>query len=143
MRKIGFAIAGLLALALLFLVSVPRGDHAALTGSLSVNPAHADAGAGTAAEAGGAIARSFGVGGVLTRDGQLWQYRPDQDRWLGIDEAFREEGRETHVVPLPVGVAEIAEMESFGFLVTQAGEAWLYEFTTDAWRKLPAPPEKR
>ncbi|MBP7669299.1 MAG: hypothetical protein KA123_01810 [Candidatus Eisenbacteria bacterium] len=82
---------------------------------------------------------AFGVGSVLTRDGMLWVYRPDTDAWLTIDEAFQEEGRETHVLPLPVDSQEIVQMQSFGFLVTRSGDIWLYEINTDRWRKLSLP----
>ncbi|MBM3316727.1 MAG: hypothetical protein FJY75_02640 [Candidatus Eisenbacteria bacterium] len=82
---------------------------------------------------------AFGVGGVLTGDGRVLQYRPDTQQWLSIDEAFRQEGRETNILPLPVRADQIRQMESFGFLLTNSGEAWLYEMSTDQWRKLPNP----
>jgi hypothetical protein len=85
------------------------------------------------------IVRICSQGSVLAADGQVWVYRPDQDRWMTIDQAFREEGRETHIVPLPVPVSQIKEMESFGFLLTQGGEVWFYEISSDKWRKLPHP----
>ena len=87
----------------------------------------------------GRVLLAFGVGGVLTADGGLWQYRPDTDQWYTMDEAFRQEGRETHVVPLPVAASEIAQMASFGFIVTKVGDTWLYEISTDRWRKLSRP----
>jgi len=88
----------------------------------------------------GPVILAFGVGGILASDGTLWQYRPDLDRWLTIDEAFREEGREsTRVLPLPVPVEEIRDMASFGFIVTHSGDLWLYEMSTDRWRKLKSP----
>jgi len=95
-----------------------------------------------AADAGGRpgeVLLAYSVGGVLTADGQLWQYRPDLQQWLTIDEAFRQEGRETSVVPLPVPASEIAAMESFGFLVTRSGDLWLYVIETNQWQKLPHP----
>jgi hypothetical protein len=72
-------------------------------------------------------------------DGQIWVYRPDQDRWLTVDQAFKDEGRDTHIVPLPVPAGQVKEMTSFGFLLTQSGEIWFYEISTDKWRKLPNP----
>jgi hypothetical protein len=85
------------------------------------------------------VVRICSQGTVLTADGQIWFYRPDQDRWLTMDQAFKEEGRDTHIVPLPVPVAAVKEMESFGFILTQGGEIWFYEISTDKWRKLPTP----
>ncbi len=90
----------------------------------------------------GRIVLTYGVGGVLTAEGTLWQYRPDLDRWLTIDEAFREEGKDTHVLPLPVPVDQIQDMATWGFIVTRAGTLWLYEFTTDKWRQIKAPPQR-
>jgi len=89
------------------------------------------------------VVLAFGVASVLTENGMLWVYRPDTGNWLTIDEAFREEGRETHILPLPVRSADIAQMESFGFLLTKSGEMWLYEFTGDRWRKVDPPPLSR
>jgi len=85
----------------------------------------------------------FGVGSVLTRDGTLWVYRPDKGSWLTIDEAFSEEGRETHILPLPVPATEIVQMESFGFFLAKNGDVWLYEMNTDRWGKLPPPAQGR
>jgi hypothetical protein len=109
----------------------------ALPGS-DFSPAVATAGAQDRMPA-GKIVLTFSVGGVLTTDGRLLQYRPDVGRWLPIDEAFRQEGRETHILPLPVPPGEIRQMESFGFIVTKSGESWLYEMATDQWRRLPEP----
>jgi hypothetical protein len=89
--------------------------------------------------ASGEIVLSFGVGGVLTGDGTLWIYRPDLEKWFTMDEAFAEEGRETHVLPLPVPVSEIRDMSTYGFIVTTTGQIWLYEHATDRWRQLPPP----
>ncbi len=85
------------------------------------------------------VVRIVQQGSVLTSDGQIWVFRPDQDRWLTVDQAFKSEGRDTHIVPLPVPVGEIKEMASFGFLLTQSGEVWFYELSTDKWRKLTPP----
>jgi len=81
----------------------------------------------------------FGPGGVLTRDGGMWQYRIDQEDWVTIDQAFLDQGQTTHVLPLPVPVLEIEDMESFGFLVTKAGVCWLYDLETDAWINTGSP----
>ena len=32
----------------------------------------------------------YGVGGVLSDDGVLWQYMPEERRWMTIDEAFEQ-----------------------------------------------------
>ena len=84
---------------------------------------------------------TFGVGGVLASDGTLWQYRPDTGEWLSIDEAMRKEGYEdSHILPLPVPVEDVAEMESFGFLRTRQGDLWLYEMAANSWVRLPELP---
>ena len=88
----------------------------------------------------GDILLVYGVGGVLTRDGTLWQYRPDKSVWLNVDQAFAEEGRTTNVLPLPVPAADIARMDSFGFIVTRAGDCWLYDLEKDGWRQIGPPP---
>ena len=90
----------------------------------------------------GEIVLSYGVGGVLTRDGTLWQFRPDTGAWVTVDDAFGKEGQETHVLPLPVPVAEIAAMESFGFIVTRSGGCWLYDLEKDHWREIGPPPRR-
>ena len=83
---------------------------------------------------------TYGVGGVLTADGTLWQYRPDLDKWLTIDEAFRQEGRETaKVLPLPVPADQIADMATWGFILSKSGDLWLYEMASDSWRHLDPP----
>lgn len=90
-------------------------------------------------DARGPVLLAYSLGGILTADGKLWQYRPDLDRWLTIDEAFREEGRTTHILPLPVPATEIQDMETFGFILTHSGQVWFYEMETDKWRLLPSP----
>lgn len=82
----------------------------------------------------------YGVGGVLAADGTLWQYMPDRKKWLTIDEAFRGEGRDTQVLPLPVAAAEIQFMESWGFLVTREGHVWHYDLNSNRWENIGAPP---
>jgi hypothetical protein len=91
----------------------------------------------------GDIVLVYGVGGVLTRDGVLWQFRPDTGAWVTVDEAFKKEGRATHVLPLPVPVAEVADMESFGFIVTRSGNCWLYDLEKDRWRDAGPPPKRQ
>lgn len=102
-------------------------------------PAPAFAGTVPAAKSATGVVRAVSNGTVLAADGQIWVFRPDQDRWMTIDQAFKEEGRETHVVPLPTPVDQIKEMTSFGFFLTHGGEVWFYEMSTDKWRKLPSP----
>lgn len=103
--------------------------------------AGADSKRGAAGSSGnpGDIVLTYGVGGVLTADGTLWQYRPDQDEWLTIDEAFRGEGRTTRVLPLPVAVEEIADMATFGFIITTGGDSYLYDLNANQWKLLPQP----
>lgn len=91
----------------------------------------------------GQILLAYGVGGVLTKDGMLWTYRPDQGKWLTVDQAFAEQERTTHVLPLPVAAASITQMQSFGFLVTKTGTCWLYDLEKDVWKEIGAPPGTR
>lgn len=84
------------------------------------------------------ILKVFSVGGVLTADGTLWQYSPSQ-KWQKIDEAFRDQGRETHILPLPVPPQSIEEMVTFGFLRTNSGEVWLYDLEENEWQHLDPP----
>ncbi len=81
----------------------------------------------------------FGVGGVLTESGALWQYLPDQRKWMTIDQAFARDQRETHVLPLPVDAKSIRFMESWGFLVTTEGKAWLYSQDDGKWIEIGTP----
>ena len=87
----------------------------------------------------------YGVGGVLSDDGILWQYMPEQRRWMTIDEAFAEggqfagSGQESHILPLPVPVEEIAYMESWGFLVTRDSIAWHYDLRSNRWENIGRP----
>ncbi len=96
--------------------------------------------AGESDPAPGEVILTFGVGGVLTADGILWQYRPDLDKWMTMDEAFLEEGRETSkVLPLPVPADKIQDMATWGFILTTSGDLWLYEMASDKWRRLKPP----
>jgi len=85
------------------------------------------------------IVGTFGVGGVLTASGKLFQYLPDEKRWLTIDEAFKREEHDTHILPLPVPVKSIRSMESWGFLVTTDGKAWHYDLETNKWMDIGTP----
>jgi hypothetical protein len=91
----------------------------------------------------GRIVFAFGPGGVLTEDGTPWQYNMEKGVWITVDEAFAEQGQQTHVQPLPVSVDEIARMESFGFIVTRTGNCWLYDIEKDHWKEIGQPPERR
>src|SRR2546425_8104588 len=81
----------------------------------------------------------FGVGGILSEDGALWQYLPDEKRWMSIDEAFQRDGRETHILPLPVEGKDIRFMESWGFLVTREGQVWQYDLDSNRWTNIGTP----
>ena len=89
------------------------------------------------------ILRAFAVGGVLTADGTLWQYLPEKKRWFTIDEAFRAQGKETRILPLPVRAEEIADLSTWGFLVTSASVCWLYDIEQKRWVELPPPASPR
>ena len=91
----------------------------------------------------GEILLTFGPGGVLTEGGILWQFNMEKGVWTTIDDAFDEQGRQTHVHPLPVAADEIARMESFGFIVTHSGNCWLYDLEKDRWREIGPPPRRR
>ena len=85
----------------------------------------------------------YGVGGVIGEDGTLWQYMPDRKKWLTIDAAFDGEGRQTHILPLPVPAGDIQYMQSWGFLVTRAGACWHFDLNTDRWENVGLPPATR
>jgi hypothetical protein len=86
----------------------------------------------------GQILKLFSVGGVLTADGTLWQYTPSK-KWQTIDEAFKDQGKQTKILPLPVPAESIQEMVTFGFILTTSGDCWLYDLETDVWEKLDPP----
>ncbi|MBD3335282.1 MAG: hypothetical protein GF355_07170 [Candidatus Eisenbacteria bacterium] len=88
------------------------------------------------------IVMAYGPGGVLTRDGGLWQYRPENREWVSIDQSFREQGLESHVLPLPVPAEQIREMASFGFLVTKSGACWLFDVESDEWIDIGTPSDR-
>jgi len=93
------------------------------------------------AEGPSSIVGTFGVGGVLLRDGSLWQFRPDKKKWVSLDESFALEGQGTNTVPLPVDVSRIRFMETFGFLVTHEDQCWLYEIENHRWQRVGRPPK--
>jgi hypothetical protein len=88
----------------------------------------------------GGLVASFGVGGVLTRDGELWQYRPDRKKWVTLDQSFALEGEPRKFIPLPVPAEDIKMMETFGFIVTVTDECWLYDLEQNAWTMIGTPP---
>lgn len=110
-----------------------------MTAQKWMTPDAVAAGSSAGSDRGGLIT-SFGVGGVLTRDGELWQYRPDRDKWMTLDESFALEGTATKLVPLPVPADQVKSMETFGFLVTVADVCWLYDLDRNEWEKVGAPP---
>jgi hypothetical protein len=128
-KNLGFAVA--------FLAMAFAGGMA---GSRMLTPDVSQAGEVTVQESAGDIASTFGVGGVLTRQGKFWQYRPDKKKWVSLDESFGLEGKATSTSPLPVPVSEIRFMESFGFLVTRTGDCWLYNFDKNRWEEIGQPP---
>lgn len=85
------------------------------------------------------VVMTFGPGGVLTRDGGLWQYRLDTQDWVTIEKAFADQGINAGILPLPVPVNQIQSMESFGFILTIKGECWLYDLEDDAWKNIGTP----
>ena len=120
--------------ALLALVFVSAG-HNLTPGAFAAKTPGASPGAGR-----GGLVACFGVGGVLTRDGDLWQYRPDREKWVPLDESFALEGQTTKLTPLPVTADQVKLMETFGFLVTYSDECWLYDLDRHEWKNVGAPP---
>lgn len=84
----------------------------------------------------------FGVGGIIVQHGDeavLWQYLPDTKKWMTIDEAFKRDGRDTKILPLPVPAVKIRAMESWGFLITTEGKVWQYDLDAGRWVELGMP----
>lgn len=105
-----------------------------LAGSLSGDrPAPAEAAAASS------IVATYGVGGVLKSDGNLYQWRPERKQWVTIDESFRLDGETRKILPLPVGATDVARMEGFGFLVTRGGTCWLYNLDSNRWENIGRP----
>jgi len=88
---------------------------------------------------GSSIVVTYGVGGVLKSDGVLYQWRPDQKKWVDIDQSFQLDGETRHVMPIPVPASDVARMEGFGFLVTRSGACWLYNLDTNRWENIGRP----
>ena len=86
------------------------------------------------------VVATFGVGGVMTWEGELWQYRPDKKAWVTLDESFALEGQATKAVPLPVKPENIRHMETFGFLVDRDDTCWLYNIDEQRWESVGQPP---
>lgn len=87
----------------------------------------------------GNILLAWGVGGVLTDDGTLWQYRPESRKWVTVDQSFTLDGERRKVLPLPVAPQDITQMQGFGFLVTKSGTCWIYNLDENRWEKIGAP----
>ena len=96
-------------------------------------------GTARAAAPSGNILLAWGVGGVLTDDGNLWQYRPESRKWVTVDQSFSLDGERRKVMPLPVPAQDIAHMQGFGFLVTKAGVCWIYNLDENRWERIGAP----
>lgn len=86
-----------------------------------------------------AIVATYGVGGVLKSNGNLYQWRPERRQWVTIDESFRIDGETRNVLPLPVAPSEVVRMEGFGFLVTRSGACWLYNLDSNKWENIGRP----
>ena len=89
--------------------------------------------------AAGNIVLAWGVGGVLTGDGTLWQYRPESRKWVTVDQSFALDGERRKVLPLPVPPDQIAQMQGFGFIVTRGGTCWIYNLDQNKWERIGAP----
>jgi hypothetical protein len=101
---------------------------------------------GTAQESAGShIVGVYGVGGVISDDGILWQYMPEERQWMTIDDAFDASGQfagsgqKSNVLPLPVPVEDIKHMESWGFLVTEDSIVWHYDLRENRWENIGRP----
>ena len=124
--RTGLAIAALVLVLLPFALAVTQSTRAAAQSSRApTNP--------------GAIVTAWGVGGVLTKDGTLWQYRPEARRWVTIDQSFKLDNEKRSVMPLPVAASEIASMQGFGFIVTKSGTAWIYDLDANRWKNIGRP----
>jgi hypothetical protein len=110
-----------------------------MAGSLVFQPRQPAAGTIESAQP-GSLVGTFGVGGVVTREGRLWQYRPDKSRWVSLDESFALEGQATSIIPLPIPVQKIRFLETFGFLVATDDVCWLYNIDQHRWEEIGTPP---
>lgn len=99
-----------------------------------------NAGQATAASAAtSSVVATYGVGGVLKADGNLYQWRPERRQWVSIDESFKIDGEKRNVLPLPVAASDVARMEGFGFIVTRNGTAYLYNLDSNRWENIGRP----
>ncbi len=134
MRRIKYVLRGAAFLAAAFL--------GGMAGSWFLTPEAPQAGLvdfGSRGDTPGVVA-TFGVGGVMTWEGELWQYRPDKEKWVTLDESFALEGQATKAVPLPVAAEDIRHMETFGFLVDRDDNCWLYNIDEQRWESVGKPP---
>jgi hypothetical protein len=92
-----------------------------------------------AAASGTSIDATYGVGGVGKSDGRRYQWRPEKERGVTIDESFRLDGETRKIHPLPVVAGEVARMEGFGFIVTRSGTCWLYNLDSNLWENIGRP----
>ena len=103
----------------------------------------ATSGQATAADrtpgASSSVVATYGVGGVLKADGNLYQWRPERRQWVSLDESFKLDGEKRNVLPLPVAASDVARMEGFGFLVTRSGVCWLYNLDSNRWENIGRP----
>jgi hypothetical protein len=106
------------------------------------DPTQPDSGQAIAADragGSGSIVATYGVGGVLKADGNLYQWRPERRQWVSLDESFRLDNEKRNVLPLPVAASEVARMEGFGFIVTKSGQCWLYNLDSNRWENIGRP----
>jgi len=115
---------GLLAIPLTLVLALPSGRQSGSTAEAAPK---------------GRVLLAWGVGGVLTDDGTLWQFRPESRRWVTVDQSFALDGERRSVLPIPVPADQVADMQGFGFLVTREGSTWLYNLDSNKWESLGAP----
>lgn len=123
-RRFAPGMVAILAAALILAFAITRGDQA----RAAARPAPA-----------GNVLMAWGVGGVLTDDGNLWQYRPESRKWVTVDQSFALDGERRKVLPLPVSPHQIAQMQGFGFLVTRSGACWIYDLDKNQWQRIGTP----
>jgi hypothetical protein len=111
-----------------------------MAGSALWHPGSPEAGVVLLGAGSSNVVATYGVGGVVTREGEFWQYRPDKKTWITLDESFALEGEGTNLGPPPVPVEEIRFLETFGFLVTVSDECWLYNKDQRVWESVGSPP---
>src|SRR5688500_14040616 len=111
------------------LVLLGRPDPGTTEGQASAAPAAATS----------SVVATYGVGGVLKADGNLYQWRPERRQWMNLDESFALDGEKRNVLPLPVPASDVARMEGFGFIVTRNGQCWLYNLDSNRWENIGRP----